>query len=87
MNNDIRDAGITLLLIIVIIGSFISLTSYYQNKIDDLNYNLNKTNIARIKAENKPCCQLVQERYIDKRLSDDGLSFIYEEHPKIVSCE
>ena len=53
---------------------------YMKDKVID------KVNQARIRAENKECCQVIQERYIEKRISEDGLNFIYEEHPKIISC-
>ncbi len=58
-----------------------------QIEINDLQEDLINTNEARIRAEEKPCCKIIQERYIDRRLSEDGLTFIYEEHPQIMECE
>jgi len=86
MNKDWIDAGITILIIVTLLGFFIGLTNSYNKQLDAKDIIIKQLNELRIEAENKPCCQVIQERYIDRRLSEDGLGFIYDESPSMVSC-
>jgi len=70
----------------LMIIALLVINTHQHNHVKELKNDLINVNEARIKAENKPCCQVIQERYIDRRLSEDGLSFIYEEHPQLIEC-
>lgn len=77
------------LIVVFLIGCLFTLliTGMFQAKtIQDKEELIKTINEARIKAENKQCCQVIQERYIDKQLDKSGLNFIYLEQPSIISC-
>jgi hypothetical protein len=82
MNNKISIITIFLITIIAI-----STLLYQNNEYKECQNNLVTVNNVRIRAENKPCCQLIQERYNEKRISEEGTFFIYTEHPQIINCE
>ena len=84
-----QDKEKLILVIIVFLLIIINVINVYQceNNLAKKDNVINLVNEARIRAENKECCQLIQERYNDKRISEDGLMFIYEEHPQIIECE
>ena len=88
MNDEIYKAMILLILFLslLIVSSVLTLIMA-SNDINELKEDLHNVNEARIRAENKPCCKVIQERYIDKRLDESGIHFIYEEHPQIMECE
>ena len=84
--NDETYKAMILFLSLLVVASVLTLIMA-SNEIKEIKEDLQNVNEARIRAENKPCCQLIQERYIDRRLDEDGIHFIYEEHPQIMECE
>lgn len=77
---------ITTLFLIAIIVPPLKINDYYKEQIETLEFNLNKSETARKKAENKQCCQIIQERYNDKMLTENGMGFIIEERPRVIDC-